>query len=147
MPEKSGLPTAAIESDALPSPLEAAVGELRQWRKHGHWWEPESEERLDALSTPRNTRRDWERAFGELAEVIFGGLKIEAIQDALIEDAIPFEPAEESLSLLRKIVESREADETVEKLRGLATVLALRPESGQGTLPETDAFGEEARAL
>ncbi len=123
------------------------VDELRQWRKHGHWWEPESEDRLDRLTVPGDTRRDWERAFGELANVIFGGLKIEAIKAALTEDAIPFEPDEGPLPLLRKIVESREADGTVEKLRGLSVVLALRPESAQGTRPETDAAWEEARGF
>ena len=125
------------------SPLEAVADELRQWRKHGHWWEPESEDRLDGLTAPSDTRTDWERSFGELAEVIFGGLKVEAITSALTEDAIPFEPVEGPLPLLRKIVESREADGTVEKLRGLSVVLALRPESAQGTRPETDAAWEE----
>ena len=128
------------------TPLEAVVDELWQWRKHGHWWEPEAEERVDALAVPGDDRREWERSFGELAEVIFGGLKVEAVQEALTEDAIPFEPAEEPLSLLWKIVESRDADGTVEELRGLGIVWALRPEQGQGTPAEADALWAEARA-
>lgn len=146
MREKSAR-TAPTDSDALRSPLEAVVDELRQWRKHGHWWEPESEDRLDGLTAPGDTRQDWERAFGELADVIFGGLKMEAIKAGLTEDAIPFEPTAGPLPLLRKIVESREPDGAVEKLRGLAVVLALRPESVQGTFPEADAAWEEARAF
>ena len=129
------------------SPLEAVVDELRQWRKHGHWWDPESEDRLDRLAVPGDSRQDWARSFGELAEVIFGGLKVEAIRAALTEDDIPFESTEGPLALLRKVVASREADGTVERLRGLAVVLALRPESAQGTFPETDAAWEEARDL
>ena len=42
-------------------------------------------------------------------------------------------------------MESRDTDGAV--LLGLGNVLALRPESGQGALPETDALWEEARAF
>ncbi len=61
----------------ITSPLEAVVAELRQWRKHGHWWEPDSEDRLDGLTVPGDTRQDWEHSFGELASLVFGGLHIE----------------------------------------------------------------------
>ena len=146
MPEERArtVPTGA---DDRPSPLADVVDELRQWRKHGHWWEPESEDRLDGLTVPSDTRTDWERSFGELAEVIFGGLKVEAITSALTEDAIPFEPVEGPLPLLRKIVESREPDGAVERLRGLGVVLALRSEAAEGTLTESDAVWEETRTL
>ena len=146
MPQESG-PTTTIDSDGLPSAWEAVLDELRQWRKHGHWWEPESMDQLDDLTVPGVTRQDWERSLGALAKVIFGGLKVEPIQDALTEDAIPFEPAENPLSLLRKVVESREADGTVEKLPGLGIALTLRPESEKGTLLDADALWEEARAF
>ena len=138
--------TDTIASEELPSSLERVVDELRQWRKHGHWWEPESEDRLDSLTVPAATREDWERSFGELASLAFGSLHVDAIQSALTEEGVPFEPSEGPLSLLQKIVAAREADGTVEKLCGLATILAMRPESGQQEHAATDALWQEAQA-
>ena len=138
--------TDTIASEELPSSLERVVDELRQWRKHGHWWEPESEDRLGGLTVPATTREDWERSFGELASLVFGGLHIEAIRSALTEEGVPFEPSAGPLSLLQRIVAAREADGTVEKLRGLATVLTVQPESGQQEHAATDALWQEAQA-
>ena len=145
MQTKTGL-TVTTDSEELASPLEAVVAELRQWRKHGHWWEPESEDQLEGLTVPAKTREDWDLSFGKLASLVFGSLHVDAIQSALTEEGVPFEPSEGPLSLLQKIVAAREADGTVEKLCGLATILAMRPESGQQEHAATDAFWQEAQA-
>ena len=145
MQTKSGL-TVTTDSEELTSPLKRVVEELRQWRKHGHWWEPDSEDRLDGITVPGDTRQDWEHSFGELASLVFGGLRVDAIESALTEEGVPFEPSEGPLSLLQRIVAAREADGTVEKLRGLATVLTMQPESGQQEHAATDALWQEAQA-
>ena len=142
---RSTLPS---DADALSDPLDEVVEELRQWRKHGHWWEPESEARVNALTVPGDTGRDWERSFRELAHLIFGGLRIEAVREALTEDGVPFKSSEEPLALLRKIVASRESDGAVEQLRGLGIISTLEAaeEPGEGSAAHFAAVAEQVEA-
>ena len=140
-------PSDRIATEEQASPLERVAEELHQWRKHGHWWEPESEDWLDRLTVPADTREGWERSFGELASLVFGGLHVEAMRSALTEEGVPFDPSEEPLRLLQKIVEAREADGCVERLAGLATLLASRLGARQVQAPDAVTHTSEALCI
>lgn len=129
-------------------PLDEIRAILWEWHSADvSWWRLGSEDRLNHVSVPSQSRKDWAESFSEMAKLINEGFRDKALRSELKKDGIPFEPREGSLSLLEKLVRHTGESLDPKGLQGLRTVQEIRSKAAAHRPgKDADALWSEAQA-
>lgn len=91
------------------------------------WWKLRDGALVERLSIPRTTSRDeWAEAFMDLAKLIIEGFETKEIRRMLSDRGVGFDPKDQSIVLLEKLLSISPAAAPQNRLVGLRTVQEIR---------------------
>ena len=129
------------------SPLEKIKGIARAWdRKRHAWWTLKDERLIDGVTVPLTASRDeWGESFLALAQLINEGFVVKEIRKSLGAAGVDFEKSEGSLSLLEKLINSKDEIEEPLGLSGLRTTQLIRTKvKGHSAKSDAENLAQEA---
>jgi hypothetical protein len=133
-PPKTGLSERAITNDfegrftTFRDPLRTVLAIVKTWHEEKvTWWTLRDAQLLERVSTPLTSSRDeWSDAFMDLSKLVVEGFVLSVIRDRLDRSGIAYEPKEQSIVLLERLI-NRETDEgNKQSLTALRTVQRIR---------------------
>lgn len=145
---KAGISERAITNDfkgeftTIKDPLREVMSIVKFWQDSSvPWWTLREGRLLERVSTPLTTSRDeWADAFMDLAKLVVEGFVITVIRARLEKSGIAYEPKEQSIVLLERLINGAESTEK-QQLIGLRSVQLIR------TKAKGHASGREVEKL
>ena len=147
---KTGISERALASDfegqwgyRNVNPLMKIKHMLEKWKQSNvPWWKLRDPASAGRVTPPLTGSRDeWAQAFTNLAQLVIEGFQITAIRKRLDESGIAWQPGDQSLSLLERVLSGEAVDGAAQNLDGLRSVQRIRSKVG------AHARGTEANAL
>lgn len=118
--------------DGVPYPyadsLQRVLSIVRNLRENAlTWWKLRDDALIERLSIPRTTSRDeWAEAFMDLSKLIIEGFETKEIRRMLSDRGAGFDPKDQSIVLLEKLLSISKVAAPQNKLVGLRTVQHIR---------------------
>ena len=130
------------------TPLERVLHTLRNWATQDiDWWCIRDESLLVRVNTPiTNSKDEWGQSFLELSKAVIENFRTEPIRASLTQQNIDFEKNHRTLTLLEKLLQSRDAGNDPRTiLEGLKQAQLIRSKvQSHNTGTEAEQIGRDA---
>lgn len=152
-PPRANISQRAVTNDfegqftTIVDPVRKVLSVVRRWHDEKViWWTLRDQKLLERVNTPVTTSRDeWAEAFMNLAKLVVEGFELKTIRRILDDLHVQYEPLDQSISLLQKLLDKKDTSGDVRRFDGLRTVQLLRSKvKGHAGGKDADQLAHEA---